>query len=388
MSVYSRDGTELALIYARTGEELAIAYDVHGTVIYEAQESDYDQYSTEYQHTILQARDAWKTEYRADEDVIPVFVTTDQHKYLNSAHKPLFDYLKLALKWTEVSAIINLGDVCGAVYNSTDLNNMKTCLTNIPASKQINVAGNHDCQLNKEEGSSYAYAPLTDELFHVLQDTYMNNSSFGNGNTRYGFKGMESVLDTEHNVRYCIFAIWYTDGNPWYHYYATSEAIEAMISMLSIVDDNDIVILSHIQPYALQSDWYKPAVDGNEASTSSGTRSHIAYANANAIDQMIADRKAKTSGTITDSDGVSHSYDFSGCTSDLLCCLSGHSHTDIYGYSPDDNVPSVTFDAYRYDNVPAYFVNIDRTRERLNVWKFDESNNIYNYQVPFEDAAS
>ena len=164
----------------------------------------------------------------------------------------------------------------------------------------------------------------------------------------------------------------------------TSEAVEAMISMLSVVDDNDIVILSHIQPYALQDEWYIPAVDGEQAGTSSETRSHIAYSNTNAIDNMIADRKAKRSGTITDSSGVSHSYNFSNCTSDLLCCLNGHSHEDIYGYSPDDNVPSITFDAYRYDNVPAYFVNIDRTRERVNVWKFDEATNVYNYQVPFE----
>ena len=393
MSVYGKDGTALSAVYDKDGVSLQYAYDVDGVEIFSGSAPvtpDYDEWETEYQHTILTARDAWKTEYRADDTIIPLIIHTDQHRYLNSAHKPTFDYLARAVKWSEVTAIAGLGDVCGAVYNTGDLNNMNTCLSGLPRYKRIDIAGNHDCQNSKAEGSSYAYAPLTDAQYHVLQDDYFNNSGFGSNNsdTRYGFKGMEYVIDPLHNVKICIFAVWVTRGDPWYHYYCDSDCIEAMISMLSSVDDMDIIVLSHIQPYGRKTTWYTPPVDGGEGGSGQAgvVTSSLGYRVA--LDQLLADRKAKTSGTITDCDGVSHSYDFSNCTSDLLCSLSGHVHADRYIYSPDGTVPAVIFDAYRYDNNPLYFVNIDRTRERINVWKFDTANNVYNYQVPFDEPES
>lgn len=393
MSVYGKDGTALSAVYDKDGASLQYAYDVDGMEIFSGQTPvtpDYDDWETEYQHTILTARDAWKTEYRADNSIIPLIIHTDQHSYLKPANKPTFDYLSRAVKWSEVTAIIGLGDACADYYFATNLNNMNTCLSGLPRAKRIDVYGNHDCQQKKQEGSSYAHTPISDAQFHVLQDDYFDNSGFGgnSSNVRYGFKGMEYVIDPLHNVKICIFAVWVTRGDPWYHYYCDSDSIEAMISMLSSVDDMDIIVLSHIQPYGRKTTRYIPAVDGGEASSivTGAVTSSLGYGVA--LDQLFADRKAKTSGTITDCDGVSHSYDFSGCTSDLLCSLSGHVHADRYIYSPDGNVPAVIFDAYRYDNNPLYFVNIDRTRERINVWKFDTANNIYNYQVPFEEPES
>ena len=391
MSIYSVSGAELSALYDVRGTSLTQAYDVSGN---ELISGDYDRWDTEYQHTILQARDAWAAEYRADDTIIPVIIHTDQHRYLNAAHKPTFDYLARAVKWDEVSAIIGLGDVCGAVYNTTDLNNMLTCLSSLPRAKRIDVAGNHDAQLDKAEGSSYAYAPMTNELFHTLQDTYFNNSQFGgnNSNVRYGYKGMETVIDPLHHIRFCIFAVWETGsapdyyGNPWYAYRLTPAAAEAMIAMLSAVDDLDIVVLSHIQPYHEEVIYHKPAVDGGEAyaTTEFSKPGHLGYSVS--LDRLYADRKAKRAGVLVDVEGNEHPYDFSRCTSDLLCSLSGHSHTDYFLYSPDGTMPAVVFDAYRYDNRPLFFVNIDRTKQRLNVWKFDEANQIYNYQVPFLES--
>ena len=393
MSVYDKDGNALSAVFDKDGVSLQYAYDVDGVEIFSGSAPitpDYDEWETEYQHTILQARDAWKTEYRADNTIIPLIIHTDQHSYLKPANKPTFDYLARAVKWSEVTAIIGLGDVCADYYFATNLNNMNTCLSGLPRAKRIDVYGNHDCQLKKQEGSSYAHPPLPDANFHVLQDDYFNNSGFGgnSSNVRYGYKGMEYVIDPLHNVKICIFAVWVTRGDPWYHYYCDSDSIEAMISMLSSVDDMDIIILSHIQPYGRKTTRYIPAVDGGEASSivTGAVTSSLGYGVA--LDQLFADRKAKRSGAIADCDGVSHSYDFSSCTSDLLCSLSGHVHADRYIYSPDGTVPAVIFDAYRYDNNPLYFVNVDRTRERINVWKFDTANNIYNYQVPFNEPES
>lgn len=388
MSIYNIDADLLQSAYSLSNV-IDSAYDINGVQIFGGSE-DYDEWNTEYQHAILQARDAWKTEYRADSSVIPVIVHTDQHQYLNSSHKPTFDYLAQAVKWSEVSAIIGLGDVCGAAYSTTNLNNMVSCLSSLPTAKRIDVYGNHDCQQGKEEGSSYAYAPLTDELYHTLQDNYFDNSGYGGNNSlyRYGFKGMEYVIDPLHHIKFCVFGVWVTRGDPWYKYYCDSDSIEAMISMLSSVDNNDIIILSHIPPYGRSTTWYYPAVDGNEASTETQAYSTHALGYSVQLDQLYADRKAKRSGTIVDCDGVLHSYDFTNCTSDLLCTLNGHLHYDAFMYSPDGTVPAVGMDAYRYDDHPIYFLNIDKTLARVNVWKVDEASHIYNYQVPFTEAPS
>lgn len=389
MAVYQFNGNAIGTLYNINGVQLQQAYDIFGNSLLSGGGDDYDTWETEYQHTILQARNAWASEYRNDPDIVPLIIHTDQHRYLNAAHKPTFTYLGKAIKWNEVTAMIGLGDVCGAVYNTTDLNAMLACLSPIPQAKQINIAGNHDVQNNKT-GDGYAYSYMTPDQFASLQETYFNNAQYGgnNSDTRYGVYGMETMIDPLHHIRFCVFSVWHTGsppnydgGQPWYSYKLTSEDVDAMISMLSIVDNNDVIVLSHIQPYAGTITAFKPAVDGNEASEVENSSSHLGYSIA--LNQLYADRKAKRSGTIKDIDGNVHSYDFSNCTSDLLCSLSGHSHSDYWKYSPDGTVPAVVFDAYRYDNTPLFMVNVDRTRERLNIWKFDIANNVYNYQVPF-----
>ena len=100
------------------------------------------------------------------------------------------------------------------------------------------------------------------------------------------------------------------------------------------------------------------------------------------ISQMLIDRKNNASGTVKDSYGNSHAYNFAACTSDLLCCFAGHEHCDKYMWQ-NGNIPVYLFDAYAYDNHPFYFVNIDRTKERLNIWKVDDVPTVYNYQIPF-----
>ena len=82
MSVYNKGGTSLSSVYGNTGSSLSEAYDVSGTQVFGGGGSDYDEWSTEYQHTILQARDAWKSKYRADDSVVPLILHTDQHRRL------------------------------------------------------------------------------------------------------------------------------------------------------------------------------------------------------------------------------------------------------------------------------------------------------------------
>lgn len=372
------------MYYDINGNEIKVLYDINGNVIFGNEDVTP---SNDYEYTILLARDSWANEYGADENVIPLIIHTDQHQYLNSTNKKTFDYLSKAIKTDELSAFVGLGDVCGAVYTESTLNNMVSCLSSIPKSKQINIAGNHDVWAKKLEGSSYAYSIIDETTMAKLHSDYMNNTSYGE-NYQYDTHGNGYLIDKQRGVKYCIFATWYYDDTeteerqPYYKHRLTSDVAEFMIDMLSSVDDYDIVILSHIQPYMNSHEWSYPSVDGKELTVESRAHTGTGCLGYDvALEQLISDRKAKTSGTITDSYGNVHTYDFSKCTSDILCCLSGHSHEDRY--VSVGGVPSVVFDAYRYDLNPLYMVNIDRTNRRLNIWKFDTGSNIYNYQVPF-----
>ena len=378
--IYSIDGVSTVEAYDVAGTSLQYAYDIDGNQILD--EPDYDEWTTEYQHTILQARDAWKTEYRADNTIVPILVHTDQHNRLKAATKPTFDYLKLAVKWPEVSAIIGLGDVCGNLYNTTDLNNMLTALSSIPAEKQINIQGNHDNWLTIDD-------PINDETFTLTKQNYFNNSAY-HGNVSYGNRGNEIMIDEEHSIKYlCVSCFYFLNGTNYKWTIPTAD-MTWILNQMSTVDDYDIVVLSHIQPLGSLRMWYVPAVDGNPASSSQTARNGQGLAPwgwSGLFEGLAHARKNKASGTITDSEGVTHSFDFSGCRSDLLCWLCGHHHADTYAYD-DGDVPIILFDSYSYANYPLYMVNIDRTMERVNVWKFDEAGNIYNYQVPFTEPVS
>ena len=158
--------------------------------------------------------------------------------------------------------------------------------------------------------------------------------------------------------------------------------MEHIIQMLSAADGYDIILLSHIQPFAKQvlSDWICPPV--GEGEMTHGAEALVNKAETT-LDQMLIDRKNKASGTVKDSYGNVHSYDFTGCNSDLLCCMSGHEHRDKYMWH-NGNIPVYLFDAYAYQNHPFYFVNVDRTNQRMNIWKIDDTPTVYNYQIPFD----
>lgn len=389
MSVYDKSGAILSAVYDKSGVALQNAYDKGGVEIFSGETPDYDEYSSEYQHTILRARDEWKTQYRGNENVVPLIVDTDQHRYYHYA-KSTFSYLGLAIKWSEISAHVNLGDTCGSRYGTGDLNDMISCLSPIPATKQINVAGNHDVATSPPEGSSASYGVLDDTGFTYLQETYFNNSNYngGNYNHRYGNRGNEYIIDEEHKIKYCVFTTWYFATPTIFSApLMNGDAIEAWIDMLSSIDDYDIIILMHIQPYYYQQ-WYAPDVDGL------GFRAYGRFlADRNnrvepytQLNDFLADRKAKRAGTIVDSSGVSHSYDFTGCTSDLLCAMAGHEHLDLYQYSSDSNVPVILFDAMGYDYHPIFMVNVDRDNEKIDVWKVDESPTFYKFSIPFDEV--
>jgi hypothetical protein len=356
---------------------LCQAYDITGNLL----TGDYNIYSSEYERNILLARDAWMEEAREDNSVVPIVVHADQHGRL-TAKNSLFAYLSNAVPWTDASACIGLGDTTD--YSETAFQNMVACLSVIPKNKQINIWGNHDTWYGSANNNI-----LTEEHLTIL-NTYFDNSAY-NGNHKFNDYGIECMIDEARKIKYVTFGGWEYDHDlgGYSHYNIGSDSMDYIIQMLSAQDDYDIVILTHVQPFAGQkaSDWIHPPVeDGSSQGGGGGMTAGVGIVVSSletTINQMLIDRKNKASGTVKDSYGNSHMYDFTGCNSDLLCCFAGHEHCDKYMWQ-NGNIPVYLFDAYAYDNHPVYFVNINRARGWMNIWKIDDVPTVYNYQIPFD----
>jgi hypothetical protein len=354
---------------------LCSAYDINGNLL----TGDYNIASSDYERSILRARNAWIAEAREDSSVVPVVVHTDQHGRLLPSNS-LFPYLAKAVPWDDMSACIGLGDTNN--YSVEYFQYMKECLSVIPQSKQINIWGNHGTWFGSVNDNI-----LTEEHLTVL-NTYFDNSAY-NGNHKYNDYGIEYMIDEARKIKYVVIGGWEYDHTlgGYSHYNIGQAGMDGIVQMLSAQDGYDIVILSHIQPFARQvaSDWIHPPVEDGDNQGSGGGMSvkvgTVVNASETSLDQMLIDRKNKASGTVKDSYGNSHAYDFTGCNSDLICCFAGHEHCDKYMWQ-NDNIPVYLFDAYAYDNRPFYFVNVDRTKERLNIWKVDNTATVYNFQIP------
>lgn len=368
MSVYNIHGEVIAPCDIN-GNPCSV-YDINGNII-----GDYNIATSDYERSILTARNAWIAEAREDETIVPLVVHTDQHGKLTASNS-LFAYLSKAVPWEDVSACVGLGDTDN--YWLGGFQNMESCLSSIPKTKQINIWGNHDTWTSDWLNNGI---PPTAEEWGVLNQ-YFDNSEY-NGNHRYNEYGIEYMIDETRKIKYVVIGGWEYDTSlgGYSHYVIGSESMNYIIQMLSTQDDYDIVVLSHIQPFKNQtsSSWTHPPVEEADMTSNVGV---VVSSAETFIDQMLIDRKNKTSGIVEDSYGNEHSYDFTGCTSDLLCCFSGHEHCDKYMWQ-NGNIPVYLFDAYAYDNHPFYFVNVDRTKERLNVWKVDDVPTVYNFQILF-----
>lgn len=387
MAVYDVQGKTLNSGYDVNSTSLQGCYSLDGTYVPLSGGGggggdDYTDYDTPYQKAILDARDEWKTQYRADNTVIPIILHTDQHGVLSSdslvALRP-FTYMNLAIKWNEVSACLGLGDV--------DMNNyqlMWNVLRYVPTKKQINLWGNHDLWRNYQ---------TVDNQFVIDWDTnYFDNSAYGDLSYAYSKKGIEYHIDNAHRVKYVVISGWEIDkAKGGYSYYnISSQTMEDVIDMLERTDGYDIVILTHCAPFS-HSSVYNYIETGDTLyntpvkASSDGTLTDTVITNVT-LDSMLSARNAKTNGTITDSYGNVHSYDFRNCTGKILCCLCGHGHSDKFGYSVDGGILSIMYDAFAYGTSPFYMINIDRTKETVDGWKIGSDAVFQAYSIPFSES--
>lgn len=330
---------------------------------------------------------AWMTEYSGDAKKIPFIVHTDQHGALTQNAKGIFDLIDYIANWNEISAIFNLGDtILDHWSNSTvttnpldynaELEKALIALESIPLAKQINVIGNHD---------TWYTGNIETAVSGILPSLKYLNPYFKTNGLRTvrlpDNSGNMVVYDDNNKVRYLVVGDWdYADRatTNYQYYYINKAHWEWIIKELSTDCGYDIVIVSHIPLKMYGTGSYNPITSESIA----GTAIYISYSDSNSAD-VFAARKAKTSGSITvGSDTVS--YDFTNCTDNILCAISGHTHKD--GVDRAGDLLTVSFDRFSAAIPVIHFGLIDRENERINVWKVSGGSTptTSNWQAPFD----
>ena len=342
---------------------------------------DVESEPTTYTGIMKKAMSEWMIAYKGDTRKIPVIIHTDQHGRLSLASKPIFTALGNLVPWYDVSKIINLGDCVGDHWEDADTKNpflscgdletMMECLADIPISKRLDVYGNHDTWYHDVDGNDVV-VPDQARLSQYFRNIFARNP---NSNQQ----GYFVDYDNKYNVKYVIVSGFeYTTSRSTYR--ISTAQMKWLIGEMSKDDGYDIVVVSHVPLYYQSSTEVFPTgmTPSDEGSTVVSRLSNVD------TDTLFNARKNKTSGTVTDSDGVEHTFDFSGCTTDILCGLHGHIHMDGYNYVGSSGLVSVTFDWFADNTI--HFVLVDRVNRQLNVWKVDSTNTVQNYQVPLDKA--
>ena len=280
---------------------------------------------------------------------IPFFISTDQHGRGVEAHRYVNNIDVDGMNIVN----INLGDTVQDYFRLDTLNGVLSRIKQVK--NYIGVVGNHDVW------TKYMETCNNYDLCRIFTTTNFQKRTGG-------MQDFYSVIDTYHNAKFIALCPYYptgstenpgTDGNVFlygaYSKYGT-EQIRWLIDELSLDDGYDIVILQH-QTFK--------GTTFTDRSGNSGTAD--AVGRSDSVWQMLKDYNNRSSGTITDSDGVSHTYDFTGAKGKVLCSLHGHHHHEWYG---KDEILSYVADWYG-NGWSCTFGLIDRVDQKLNIFKFD-----------------
>lgn len=323
--------------------------------------------SSAYASVLGTIRNEWMVEYNGNANKIPIIIHTDQHGRMTNGGnvKGLFNTIGKAFSLHDISKVMNLGDTVSVEWQDADaehpllsctaLENYLSTVEAIPFSKRLEVFGNHDTWYYNgynDEGNAVGtrYPSTQNHLYKYFRNIYKKS----NGNNT----GYFAVYDDYFNVKYVVVSA-YEYQNGTISNRMTAEQIEWIIREFGKDDGYDIVVVSHCPLY-----W--DDVTGTFPEGAPTTTETLRIAD-DWIDALWAGRKNKTSGTVNDSDGGSHTFDFTGCTSNLLCALHGHTHRAGYNYV-SDSLLSVAFDWFANESM--YFCLIDRENRELKVWKF------------------
>lgn len=281
-------------------------------------------------------------------DAIPFFILTDPHGGNN-------DPIRWVNNKDKRVKNINLGDIvvdafsvaAGEAYRKSAM----------PVENQITVFGNHDANTwNAEAVSEYAL-------------TYYFTDTTTAGKRMVNERNFFVSYDDDYNVKYVVVCPYYTnnDGTRGAAEVRTDQ-MEWLLKELTVDDGYDVVLLMH----QLWTDTYIHR-DGTMQNWSDAP---VVLEN---MWTVLKDRKNHRSGTISDSSGVEHSYDFSNCKSDLLVSLHGHSHEELYLL--EENTLTYAAD-WRGNADSCTFGLIDRINNKVTFWVFGNTGCLDPLELP------
>ena len=327
------------------GNPLGVVYDIHGNTFYQKPTSavtnlDYSVPSTAFFSNADQQLGVMKAKYQtSDEKAVPLFIGTDHHGTGLDVHRWFSNN-------NDICAVdLQLGDVCTDVYGESTLTTMKERMS--PVTNYIGILGNHDVKQTSE-------IPTQEKI----RDYFAWNNSYRCEVIDTDVNASYAVYDDVHGIKF-ICCDWYTkigeNANGTMPYPHTTTAVtDWFLNELTANDGYDIIVLQH----ALFTDTYlKP--DGT------GQSSPDAPAGMERLWEVMKDRKNKRSGTYVDDDGMSHVYNFTGCTGDLICTLHGHSHELLY--LREEGLSSLSFENWW----TVTHALIDRTGGKFHLWMND-----------------
>ena len=340
------------------GNALSAVYDIHGNRMSAKPSSavtnlPYQINSTAWFDYAAPQLAAMREKYYAtDERSVPLFICTDEHGSGGMDSHRWFS------NNNDVCAVdLQLGDVCYDYYTESYLENMKTRA--MPVTNYIGIPGNHDVK------------QVTDVPTQAKIREYF---AWSNG-FRYRVIDVDDnasyvVYDDVHGIKF-IALDWYTkigenSNGTMPSPHATSDVMAWVLTELAKNDGYDVIVLQH-EPVSGVYTW----ADGTTEDCPSDRASKYAFWLA------LKDRKNKRSGTCVDDDGVSHTYDFTGCTSEIICVLHGHYHRQMY--LREDGLTAIAFPSWW----SVSYAVIDRTNRKFHLWTntYDSASEEYVYEL-------
>lgn len=359
MAFYDGSGRFIKIVPSEQEKKLInrlVGYEIPG----------WSELNADFANVLRNTVTAWMTEHGGSPKKIPLFVSTDHHgTQLGNNGPMLFELVGDIINWDNVSAAANLGDTTeGLKPYYLDI------FAKIPPEKQINVWGNHEAwgayDFNSTEPFDNAKVSSEYSVYYPCGRTH--------GYDRFGNRVIkDAVFKVKYLVISCFEYLNLDNENAHQYNRIGTEAMDFIISNMEENDGYKLVILSHV-----------PLLYGSWRITGCPYDATLAGIDS---DPFFAARKTGGSGTIVDSDGVEHIYDFSGCAEDspFICAINGHVHTDGHAYINDD-VLCVSLDRY-YPNDIVHFLLIDLENNQINVWKVDNTPQAQNYQIPLTKPA-
>lgn len=320
--VYNYSGTSIQSVYLLTGSQYNHAYDIEGNDLLSGEEPwnptpvSYDMnwlINSAWLANAATQRDAIKSIYQQSEDAIPFFIQTDGHGRLNEGNKGCHNLAESVMRYIPN---MMLGDY--ASYYNNGNNPSDHARTSAGIANYISAMGNHEFMLSSSD-TGLASLPVLIASYTPPQGIL--------GSETYGYY---KVLDDKYNIKYLVGQPHIPDENnsSGFVTHFTGDQWEWFIDELEADDGYDIIVLNH-EPFG-----------GTYTKYSDGTTSTYA-ANGYNLSPVLSARKARQSGTVTDYDGVTHSYDFTQTTSDLICCLHGHTHRIEYSEKTQFGYPVI-----------------------------------------------